>query len=90
MTLVRPVTDEEALRNLATLPADQLRPEFVQVQFCRNRILGYPRVDAGDGVPGYTVGDRHALCAPHPLLFPKVLGKHLPIFLLAHSLLRLD
>ncbi|GLC47864.1 hypothetical protein PLESTB_000033800 [Pleodorina starrii] len=30
VTLVRPVADEEALRNLAVLPADQLRPEFAQ------------------------------------------------------------
>ncbi|GIL52651.1 hypothetical protein Vafri_8448 [Volvox africanus] len=30
VTLVRPVTDEEALRNLATLPHDQLRPEFAR------------------------------------------------------------
>ncbi|EFJ49543.1 hypothetical protein VOLCADRAFT_80671 [Volvox carteri f. nagariensis] len=31
VTLVRPVTDEEALRNLATLPREHLRPEFVEV-----------------------------------------------------------
>ncbi|GFR48846.1 hypothetical protein Agub_g10799 [Astrephomene gubernaculifera] len=30
VTLVRPVTEEEALRNLESLPHEQLRPEFVQ------------------------------------------------------------
>ncbi|RHY66514.1 hypothetical protein DYB34_005760 [Aphanomyces astaci] len=44
MTLIRPVTDEDKLRNASTLPDADLRPEFiVQMRAIRDRLLDVAR-----------------------------------------------